>query len=204
MSQFGIQMYTLRETMKTPEDYETTLRRVAEMGYTNVQLTPPAFSGAEDTQRLLEKYGLAADSAICGVYQIPERLDQIEKDAKTLKTDVVRTDSIRPEDRGDTEGYKRFAAHLNLCGAELKRRGLKFMYHFHSFEFVKLGDVRGIDILLGGDRPRNRAVPAGRVLADRRGHRAKPLTGNVPGPRPVYASEGLRDRSARLRCAGGD
>ena len=45
MSQFGIQMYTLRETMKTPEDYETTLRRVAEMGYTNVQLTPPAFSG---------------------------------------------------------------------------------------------------------------------------------------------------------------
>lgn len=27
MSQFGIQMYTLRETMKTPEDYETTLRR---------------------------------------------------------------------------------------------------------------------------------------------------------------------------------
>ena len=53
MSQFGIQMYTLRETMKTPEDYETTLRRVAEMGYTNVQLTPPAFSGAEDTQRLL-------------------------------------------------------------------------------------------------------------------------------------------------------
>ena len=126
MSQFGIQMYTLRETMKTPEDYETTLRRVAEMGYTNVQLTPPAFSGAEDTQRLLEKYGLAADSAICGVYQIPERLDQIEKDAKTLKTDVVRTDSIRPEDRGDTEGYKRFAAHLNLCGAELKRRGLEF------------------------------------------------------------------------------
>ena len=117
MSQFGIQMYTLRETMKTPEDYETTLRRVAEMGYTNVQLTPPAFSGAEDTQRLLEKYGLAADSAICGVYQIPERLDQIEKDAKTLKTDVVRTDSIRPEDRGDTEGYKRFAAHLNLSGA---------------------------------------------------------------------------------------
>lgn len=79
MSQFGIQMYTLRETMKTPEDYETTLRWVAEMGYTNVQLTPPAFSGAEDTQRLLEKYGLAADSAICGVYQIPERLDQIEK-----------------------------------------------------------------------------------------------------------------------------
>ena len=64
MSQFGIQMYTLRETMKTPEDYETTLRRVAEMGYTNVQLTPPAFSGAEDTQRLLEKYGLAADSEL--------------------------------------------------------------------------------------------------------------------------------------------
>ena len=67
MSQFGIQMYTLRNSMKTPEDYENTLRRVAEMGYTNVQITPPDFAGVEGTQKLLEKYGLKADSAMCSL-----------------------------------------------------------------------------------------------------------------------------------------
>lgn len=154
MSQFGIQMYTLRNTMDTPENYELTLRRVAEMGYTNVQITPPAFSNAEDTANLLNKYGLAADSAICSVYSIPEKYDQIEKDAKILKTNVLRTDSISVEDRKTADGYKRFAEHLNQCGKELHERGLLFMYHFHSFEFVKLGETRGIDILLNETDPK--------------------------------------------------
>lgn len=154
MSQFGIQMYTLRNFMKTPEDYENTLRRVAEMGYQNVQITPPAgFSSAEHTEKLLEKYGLSADSAFCGVYDIPDKLQVIEKDAKVLKTDVLRTNSIRREDRNGAEGYKRFAAHLNVCGKALHEMGLKFMYHFHSFEFVKLGNTRGIDILLDETDP---------------------------------------------------
>ena len=48
------------DILKVLFSQEDIARRVAEMGYTNVQLTPPAFSGAEDTQRLLEKYGLAA------------------------------------------------------------------------------------------------------------------------------------------------
>lgn len=156
MSQFGIQMYTLRNTMKTPEDYEETLRRVAEMGYTNVQITPPSFSSAEDTQRLLSKYGLKADSAFCDVYKIPESIDKIVSDAKVLGTDVLRTNSISREDKRDIAGFKRFAAHLDRCGALLRERGLKFMYHFHAFEFVQFEDgTRGIDILMNETKPEN-------------------------------------------------
>ena len=151
--QFGIQMYTLRNYMKTPEEFENTLKRVSEMGYTNVQITPPPFISVQDMAVLLKKYNLKADSAICTVYAIPSRIDEICAVAKVLETQVVRTDSISNEDRRSIQGYERFAEHLNTCGKLLKEKGLKFMYHFHSFEFVKLGDKRGIDILLENTDP---------------------------------------------------
>lgn len=146
--QYGIQMYTLRDYMKTKEDLEMTLQRVADMGYENVQITPPSFVEIGEFAQMLQKYGLKADSAICDVYMIPEKIDEIAETAKLLGTDVCRTNSIRNEDRYSKEGYEAFASHLNLCGKLLHEKGLKFMYHFHSFEFISFGDVRGIDILL--------------------------------------------------------
>lgn len=153
MKKISLQMYTLREYMKTPEDFDKTLSRVAEMGYKSVQITPPAFINAPDMAKLLESKGLSADSAICDVYKIPESIEQIARDAEVLKTDVLRTNSIRHEDSTSIEGYKSFAAHLNNCGKLLRSKGLDFMYHFHSFEFIKLGDTRGIDILLNETDP---------------------------------------------------
>ena len=146
--QFGIQMYTLRRFMTNREDFEQTLGRVAELGYNNVQITKPGFVTYPEMGAMLEEKGLKADSVLCGVYDIPNSLDEMEVAADVLKTDVLRTDSIRVEDRFSEAGYSDFAAHLNRCGKALAERGLKFMYHFHSFEFIQLGSTRGIDILL--------------------------------------------------------
>ena len=151
--QFGIQTYTLRNSMTTPEGFQDTLRRVAQMGYTNVQIRPPEFMSAEELARMLKDFGLQADSDFCGVYDIPEQLDQITASSRALGTDALRTDSIRNADRYSREGYESFAKHLNICGKALAERGLRFMYHFHSFEFIKLGDTRGIDILLEQTQP---------------------------------------------------
>jgi sugar phosphate isomerase/epimerase len=146
-------MYTLREFMKTPEDLDRTLSRVAEMGYQNVQITPPAFTDSVELAKLLKIKGLKADSAMCDVYEIPNSIEQIAKNADALGTNVLRTNSIRKEDRGSVEGYRSFAAHLNHCGKLLKSKGIDFMYHFHAFEFIDLGETRGIDILLNETDP---------------------------------------------------
>ncbi len=146
MTQFGIQMYTLRESMRTPEEFDSTLRRVAQMGYTNIQITRPGFISAPDMAKKLAGYGLKADSAYCHVYEIPYRIDEIAEEARLLGTDVLRTNSMHmPKMRAD---FEIFADWMNKCGRLLHDRGLKLMYHFHSFEFLKLGEDRGIDILL--------------------------------------------------------
>ena len=151
---FSLQMYTLREFMKTPEDLEKTFARVAEMGYKSVQITKPAFveTYGELTAQL-RRHGLQADSVICTVYSIPEQLDQIVRDAEVLGSNVLRTDSIRKEDRYSIEGYRSFAKHLNHCGKLLREKGLDFMYHFHAFEWTDFNGIRGMDILLNETVP---------------------------------------------------
>ncbi len=154
MYKYGLQMYTLRNFMKTPEDLDSTLKKVADMGYQNVQISPPSFTNSVALAEQLKGYGLSADSAFCSVYKIPENIGDIVIAAKALGTDVLRTDSIKNADRYSIEGYKSFAEHMNVCGKLLKENGLKFMYHFHSFEFIKLGEnLRGIDILLNETDP---------------------------------------------------
>lgn len=153
-TQFGIQTYTIRHALTTPEDFETSMQRLSDMGYTILQTRPTAFWDGIQLAAVLKKYGMQADSAFSPLYEIPERIDVLAKEAEALKTDVLRTDSIAPEDRYSVEGYKKAAAHLNVCGKLLYERGIRFMYHFHSFEYIKLGETRGIDILLNETDPK--------------------------------------------------
>ena len=153
MSRIGLQMYTLRDYTKTAEDFENTLRRVAEIGLEVLQLTPPGFLGVEATAKLLAKYGLAADSVFAPTGAIVDRVAEIKRDAELLGTDVVRTDSIPDELRHDADGYRRFAERMNAEGRALKSVGLRYIYHFHAFEWINFGDTRGIDILLNETDP---------------------------------------------------
>ncbi len=149
MSQIALQMYTLRRHMTSLPQLKETLRRTAEIGYRNVQISEPDFITAEALQEELEKNGLAADSVYAPSLEITGMLDEILHRAQVLGTDVVRTDSIPKEWARDEAGFGRYAGVLNEAGRALAAHGLKLYYHFHAFEWINFaGGVRGIDILL--------------------------------------------------------
>lgn len=153
MSRIGLQMYTLRDFVKTPDDFKNTLRRVAEIGIENVQITPPGFFTIEETAKLLRDNGLKADSVFRSTGKIVDGIEQAKRDAEILGTDVLRTDSIPNEMRNDADGYRRFAEQMNAEGRACKAAGLRYIYHFHAFEWINFGETRGIDILLNETDP---------------------------------------------------
>ena len=162
MPQIGLQMYTCRNHMSTDKELCTTLERVRAIGYRNVQISCPPFLTLSQLAQRLKDADLRADSLFCSVKNILGQLSQIEKDAGILNTDVLRTDSIPEELRSSADGYRRFAQLLNQQGEALHNIGIRYIYHFHSFEFVSFdtsdsesgGSVRGIDILLENTDPR--------------------------------------------------
>jgi len=153
MSRIGLQMYTLRDFVKTPYDFKNTLRRVAEIGIENVQITPPGFFTIEETAKLLRDNGLKADSVFRSTGKIVDGIEQAKRDAEILGTDVLRTDSIPNEMRNDADGYRRFAQQMNAEGRACRAAGLRYIYHFHAFEWINFGETRGIDILLNETDP---------------------------------------------------
>lgn len=153
MSQIGLQMWTVRNRVTTPEDYRTTLRRIAEIGYRVIQVTPPSFFTDEEFMGMLRDYGLCPDSVFLPTGSICARIAEAEVQARRFGVDVLRTDSIPKELRTSAEGYHDFARRLNEEGAACKQAGLKLMYHFHAFEWIRFGAQRGIDILLNETDP---------------------------------------------------
>lgn len=154
MSQIALQMYTCRDYMKTIDDFKATLKKVAEIGYKHVQISKPDFLSISEMADLLKEHGLTADSVFWPTGKIVDNIEQIKKDAEIMETDVVRTDSIPPVLRNNEEGYREFAKRINQEGKALQEVGLRYIYHFHAFEFVTFGDVRGIDILLNETDPK--------------------------------------------------
>jgi len=152
-SRIGLQMYTMRNHVANREEYRETLRRIAEIGYEVIQVTPPAFFTTEEYFALMNEFGLCADSVFLPTGQICARIEEARKQADIFGCDVLRTDSIPTEWRNDADGYRKYAAQLNAEGAACKNAGLRMIYHFHAFEWINFGKERGIDILLNETDP---------------------------------------------------
>ena len=167
----GIQLYTVNaDLMKDPAG---TLKKIAQIGYSEVETAGWGTLTAAQFRDLLRGAGLQAPSAhlMFGMQDTGKLLD----DAKTLGAEYVvssvllaHTEPLKdlhdPKDLQDffikrlnsqsADDFRRIAAMANQIGQKAKAAGLKYAYHNHNFEFRDLGDGKtGYDILLAETDP---------------------------------------------------
>lgn len=160
LDRISIQLYTVRDALAAdPAGTLATLRRI---GYRRVEtagtagLTPVAF------RALLDANGIRAGSAHVG---IPQPFDAAAwrrslADARTLGCRYVVHPFFGVDANGpirSTAVYRAFARDLNRAGALAREAGLRFGYHNHHFEFLRLDDGigrRGYDVLTAVADPR--------------------------------------------------
>ena len=146
----GLQLYTVRNLISGRED--ETLRRIAEVGYTEVEMT----GGSMETfGPILAKYKLKAVSSHLDALSISADppaeykgppLDQLIAAAKRHGVEYLVFPYLPPERRGGLEVYKRLAEKLNGAGERVRAAGLTFCYHNHAFEFAGEKGHRPIDV----------------------------------------------------------
>ena len=155
MAQIGLQMYTMRKHVANKEEYAQTIKRIAEIGYRSIQVTKPGFFTDEEYIALLDQYGIKADSVFVPTGKIVEMAPAAAVQAQKFGCDVLRTDSIPAALRGSADGYKKYAEILNAEGKACRENGLRLIYHFHAFEWIRFAaeKTRGIDILLNETDP---------------------------------------------------
>lgn len=128
---YGLQLYSVRDAMA--EDFEGTLKKVAEMGYTYVEFAGFFDRTAEEVRALLDKYGLI----ISGTHSSWEQLkkENLEATLKYHKT-IGNPRFIMPSAPLSTlEKIAEVVEVANYAQPILEAEGIKLGFHNHSREF---------------------------------------------------------------------
>lgn len=158
----GLQLYTVRDQIK---DLENTIKQISMAGYTNLELfgyDKRMFFGKTVKQfsELLKKNNL---KTVSGHYGLPDMVydekynwdswKHLLEDAKILGNQYVVIPHIDDKHRS-ADYYKFLAERLNKGGELSKAAGITTAYHNHNFEFDKLGNTCGYEILLKNTDPK--------------------------------------------------
>lgn len=141
-------MYTVREHTKTFEDLKKTVARLSDIGFETLQYSIPENFDPKEVKKLFDEYKIVNDSVFCSSLKIEDKMKDIIEECELFDTKYVRVESM-PRGLTDAKaGYKCYAHYLNEICPELKKHGIKIVYHFHAFEFIRFGDDTGIEIFL--------------------------------------------------------
>ena len=130
----GLQLYTLRDEISL--GYDEILKRVADIGYTCVEMTYDPAHG-EEVGKLLQKYSLKATSAHIGINEIENDLDTVTNfldniGAKTAVIPWIGGELIDTEEK-TIETAKR----IDAAAKKLAALGYGVGFHNHTLEFER-------------------------------------------------------------------
>ena len=146
----GVQLYTVREHLKTVQDIDSSLKRISEMGFNMVQISGVGQCSTDQLADLLNKHGIEA----CGTHSPwdriadPAELDKLIDEHKKLGCSQVGIGMIPNTYPNTYDGYTAFIKKVNEICAQVEKAGLGFGYHNHELEFQKFNGVCAIDRLI--------------------------------------------------------
>jgi len=147
MSQVAVQLYTVRDFLKTPADAKRTLRRIRQIGYESVQVSGVGDVEDADLVCMLKDEGLTVcvmhekgDLILKHPERVGERLELFgcSDVAYPFPADVPLATAAQ---------VRTFVRALDRAGERLHRAGKLLSYHNHDLEFVRIGPDTILEIL---------------------------------------------------------
>jgi sugar phosphate isomerase/epimerase len=154
---FGFQTWTLRDQLG--EDLPGTLKKMADMGYKEVEFCSPL--GYSDTpfekfnklrgaelRKIINDSGLKCESSHYNMGELRDHLEnRIEWSLEMGITQIIASSFWLPQD-ASIDDYRRACDELNEIGLKVKAAGIQTGFHNHHMEFEKRGDDLIYDALL--------------------------------------------------------
>lgn len=144
----GLQLYSVRNHMEDLDGIKYTFKRLAEIGYTEIQTADNYNCSAEEFIAAAKENGL---KVIGTHYSFPTDLNKLDDYIayhKTLETTNAGVGG--GASNKSKEDLLKYIDSVNALGEKLAQHGMKFTYHHHSHEFGKIGNTRVIDYLIDG------------------------------------------------------
>lgn len=191
----GLQLYTLRRELA--QDYEGTLHRVAELGFTEVELFNLGPHTASEVRAMLDGAGLKAPSGHTLLQPLVNDLDAAIGDAKVLGHRYLVLAYLLPNQRQSLDDYRRLVEVLEETAAACRQADLQLAYHNHDFEFVPMEGTIPFDLLRSGTSAEDLVFELDLYWATKAGQDPLTLLASDPKRFPLVHVKDMDDTEAQ-------
>lgn len=136
MNGIGLNLYSIRNLIKTEEDFLATAHKLREMGYAYLQ-----FSGAEYDPACIQRVSEASGLPICLTHVPMERIlndtDALMAEHESFGCRNIGLGAMPRDILLDDEKFKETVAALDAAAERMAQNGFAFFYHHHQFEFMR-------------------------------------------------------------------
>lgn len=157
MKEFGLQIYSVRDKMTTAEDIKATFKALREMGYTQLQTAGKPEVSYEEYGKMAAEAGIKIVGTHDDFEMMCNDFEQALANHKALDTKLMGVGGFHPKTGNeDIAGWEEFIEKANKVAAKCAEHGMKFTYHNHSHEFIRLANGKTpMDMLVEGLDPQN-------------------------------------------------
>jgi sugar phosphate isomerase/epimerase len=190
----GLELYTVRHELE--KDFDGTLRKVAEIGYKEVE--PYSFLNRKAAQirQTLSGLGLSCPAGHYGLPQLKSGLKECIGYAKELGLSYMVCSFLQPAERKSLDDYRQVAEVFNRVGEQCQKAGIQFGYHNHNFEFTKFDGVEAFDELLRKTDPKLVNIELDCYWATRAGKDPVAFFRQYPGRFPILHVKDMKPGQA--------
>jgi sugar phosphate isomerase/epimerase len=154
VSQVAAQLYTVRDHLKTKDDFAASLKKIRKIGYQAVELAGLGPLSEAELAKMLAGEGLTCCAAhengaeiIANPGAVVERMKKLgSRYASYPHPSGVKLDTLA--------GVRSLAAGLNAAGKVMQEAGIVLTYHNHSIEFRRVEGRLILDVIYGETDPR--------------------------------------------------
>lgn len=148
----GVQLYTIRDYMKSAEDIRSNFKKLRELGYTEAQTASSGEVSYEELAEIAKECGIAIQGTHYDMDIMENDLEKAVREHKALGTTNCGIGGFW--NLNTPEETKAFIKRANDIADRLFEHGIKFTYHNHSHEFKKIdGNISSWDMLVDGLNP---------------------------------------------------
>lgn len=146
--EYGIQLYTLRNFLKTPQDVEKTFKKVADMGVSVVQYSGGCAMKAEELKKISDENGIKITVTHSPYERIISDTEKLCEEHKLFGAGSIGL-GMMPERyrKNNFQNLPVFIEEMNIAAEKLGEFGLKLAYHNHFIEFKTYEGKKVLDIL---------------------------------------------------------
>ncbi len=140
LDQVGLQLFTLRDHIKTPADVAVSMKKVREIGYTAVQVSGMGPIPEEELMRIVDGEGITLCATHESSAKILDEPEAVIERLQKLRCTLTAYPFPAGVDFASPASIDELITKLDAAGAKMKAAGITLAYHNHGNEFHRAGN----------------------------------------------------------------